>query len=409
MRRVVAPAPRAPPGARRPARPRRRPRRRVGGRHRAAQRPRRERALRLRPGPRREPPRAEPRDRRRARNRPRRRPCSSGSTSTPILLHPEGKPTFSALDRIERAARQGARRRAQGRHGPQRRRQLPAALLRLRGRRLRALAGRGRCSGGMFFMRLATTLLLVVTVWLTWLIAAELFARTWVRTLATGMVALQPKLGFGGGIINPDLMLVMVATGALLMGLRLVRHGPTLGRVLWLAAFAGAGARRAPARALPAAVRGHRARDRARACLAGPATSARLRRRGGGDHVRLRRDQRSRGHRATRAARSPRTRCGGFSARQFVSYLWQFYLPKLGAMYPKVGPAEYGYRQVYIDSYFSAVRLVQRQLPADRPRPPAGPGRHRPRRAVDHGRRRAGTSSSRAGARSRCASSSSWA
>jgi hypothetical protein len=45
---------------------------------------------------------------------------------------------------------------------------------------------------------------------------------------------------------------------------------------------------------------------------------------------------------------------GGFSARQFASYLWQFYLPQLSVMNPKVGPAEYGYRQVYIDSYFSA-------------------------------------------------------
>ena len=45
---------------------------------------------------------------------------------------------------------------------------------------------------------------------------------------------------------------------------------------------------------------------------------------------------------------------GGFSARQFASYLWQFYLPKLSAMDPKVGPHGYGYRQVYIDSYFSA-------------------------------------------------------
>jgi len=45
---------------------------------------------------------------------------------------------------------------------------------------------------------------------------------------------------------------------------------------------------------------------------------------------------------------------GGFSPRQFAEYLWQFYLPKLGVMNAKIGPARYGYRQVYIDSYFSA-------------------------------------------------------
>jgi hypothetical protein len=38
--------------------------------------------------------------------------------------------------------------------------------------------------------------------------------------------------------------------------------------------------------------------------------------------------------------------------RQFVSYLWQFYLPKLSFMDPKVGPSFYGYRQVYIESFF---------------------------------------------------------
>src|SRR5262249_35022931 len=41
----------------------------------------------------------------------------------------------------------------------------------------------------------------------------------------------------------------------------------------------------------------------------------------------------------------------GLNPRQFLSYLWQFYLPKLGSMDPKVGPP-YGYRQVYIESFF---------------------------------------------------------
>ena len=59
-------------------------------------------------------------------------------------------------------------------------------------------------------MRLATVLLFVVTVALTWLIATELLAGTWARALATGLVALQPKLAFGAGIVNPDLMLVVV-------------------------------------------------------------------------------------------------------------------------------------------------------------------------------------------------------
>jgi hypothetical protein len=288
----------------------------------------------------------------------------TGSTSTgagtvylglnlqPILLHPEGKPTASAIGRIDaQLAKQPASARKDG-TGPNAAANYPPVYYAYEAVAYELSPARSLL-GRMFFMRLATTLLLVVTVWLTWLIAAELFSRTWVRTLATGLVALQPKLGFGGGIINPDLMLVMVATGALLMGLRLVRHGPTLGRVLWLAVFAGAGAVVHPRGLfLPpfavialaiAFVRAWPGRRRALgfaaavvgitfACVAVSIAW-------------------SQAHAGGAISENP---VGGFSAKQFLSYLWQFYLPKLSVMDPKIGPPQYGYRQVYIDSYFSA-------------------------------------------------------
>jgi hypothetical protein len=269
-----------------------------------------------------------------------------------ILLHPEGKPTFSSIGRTSaQLAKEPAAARKNG-TGPNAAANYPPLYYAYEAVAYEISPARGLL-GRMFFMRLATTLLLVVTVWLTWLIAAELFARTWVRVLATGLVALQPKLGFGGGIINPDLMLVMVATGALLMGLRLVRYAPTLGRVLWLAAFAGAGALIHP-RGLflpPFAVVAlaialwrfwpgwRRALVFSGAVVAITVVSV-------GIAVAW-----SRAHAGGAISENP---VGGFSARQFVSYLWQFYLPKLGVMDPKVGPAQYGYRQVYIDSFFSA-------------------------------------------------------
>ena len=243
----------------------------------------------------------------------------TGSTSTeagtvyfglnlePILLHPEGKPTSSAVKRIERQLdEQPASARKDG-TGPNAAANYPPVYYVYEAVAYELSPARSLL-GRMFFMRLATTLLLVVTVWLTWLIAAELFARTWVRTLATGLVALQPKLGFGGGIINPDLMLVMVATGALLMGLRLVRHGPTLGRVLWLAVFAGAGAVVHP-RGLflpPFAII---ALGIALAFAPGPAVEGRSgsARRSWGSRSRAWRSA-SRGRRGTRAAPSRRTR-----------------------------------------------------------------------------------------------------
>jgi hypothetical protein len=48
----------------------------------------------------------------------------------------------------------------------------------------------------------------------------------------------------------------------------------------------------------------------------------------------------------------------GFDLRQFLSYLWQFYLPKLSTMYPKVGPA-YGYRQVFVESYWGSFASLE--------------------------------------------------
>ena len=275
-----------------------------------------------------------------------------GLNLAPILLHPEGKPTSSAVDRMNaRLAALPASARKDG-TGPNAAANYPPAYYVYEAVAYELSPSRSLL-GRLFFMRLATTLLLVGTVWLTWLIASELFTRTWVRTLATGMVALQPKLGFGGGIVNPDLMLVLVATGALLMAVRLARHGPTLGRALWLAAFAGLGAVVHP-RGLflpPFAVmalgisflRAWPGRRRAlgyATAVTGIAFAGVL--------ISIAWSQ---AHAGGAISENP---VGGFNARQFVSYLWQFYLPKLSVMNPKVGPPGYGYRQVYIDSYFSA-------------------------------------------------------
>jgi hypothetical protein len=42
---------------------------------------------------------------------------------------------------------------------------------------------------------------------------------------------------------------------------------------------------------------------------------------------------------------------GGFSLRQFLSSIYQFYFPRLRALRPRIGP-EYGYRQVFIESFY---------------------------------------------------------
>src|SRR3954453_14387946 len=44
---------------------------------------------------------------------------------------------------------------------------------------------------------------------------------------------------------------------------------------------------------------------------------------------------------------------GGFTLKGFANYVWQFYLPSLPGMAPKIGP-DYGFQQVFIYSFFGA-------------------------------------------------------
>src|SRR5262249_14961324 len=92
--------------------------------------------------------------------------------------------------------------------------------------------------GRVFALRGATVLLYVLTVALTWLVAAELSAATWVRFLATAIVARLPKLASLAGNVNPDMLLIALSTAFLWTGLRLLRLGPSFWRVCAVAACA---------------------------------------------------------------------------------------------------------------------------------------------------------------------------
>jgi hypothetical protein len=270
----------------------------------------------------------------------------------PIRLHPEGKPNYSALGRTKREiAALPASARKDG-SGPNSAATYPPLYYAYEAiaytvSPFRSLLGR------LFVMRLATVALFVVAVGLTWLLAAELLARRWAPALATSMVALQPKLGFGAGIVNPDLMLVALATGALLVAVRMVKRGPSLGCVLWLAGLAGAavlthprGLFLPPFALIALAIAFWRFRPELRRGLLLAATTCGVLAVAGVVTVAY-----TRAH-AGGLAYGTGNPTGGWSARQFVSYLWQFYLPKLTFMSPKVGPATYGYRQVYIETFY---------------------------------------------------------
>jgi hypothetical protein len=205
-------------------------------------------------------------------------------------------------------------------------------------------------------MRVANVLLYVLTVGLMWLVAGEIFARQWLRFLATAVVALQPKLASLVGNVNADTLLVAVSTGFVLAGLRLLRRGPTLGGVAAVCGLAGLGALthgRGLALIPPAlvviAIAWLPARPPKRealkqvalggglllACVIVAFLWTRADSSGGGAF----------GGEVGRAANEP------FNARQFASYLWQFYLPHFTFLTPPPG-APYGYRQMFIETFF---------------------------------------------------------
>jgi hypothetical protein len=49
-------------------------------------------------------------------------------------------------------------------------------------------------------------------------------------------------------------------------------------------------------------------------------------------------------------------------ARRFGSYLWQFYLPKLGFMSPSISPG-WGFRGVYVERFFGTFAQLEVTLP----------------------------------------------
>jgi hypothetical protein len=196
-------------------------------------------------------------------------------------------------------------------------------------------------------MRALGVLLFGATVVLTWLLAGVVLAGLWPRVVAAGLVALQPKLGFMSGVINPDILLVALTTAFVLAGALIIRRGLTKWRVAAIIA-AAAGAASTHPRGL---------------FLIGPLAFVAW-------FAVRQAVQRSRGVAAQRVVNFAggalvlaaaagvallAARWGSSSApsniKQFGSYLWQFYLPRPTFLDP-FGPA-YGYRQVFVETYFS--------------------------------------------------------
>jgi hypothetical protein len=198
-----------------------------------------------------------------------------------------------------------------------------------------------------------------------WGLAGEVFRSTVPRTVATGVFAMQPVATYLSGVVNTDTQLMLVWTAFFWLALRTLRLGPSVGRlaVLGLVAAAsilthGRGLAIVPALLIAVVVilARHRPPMWRSLVLAGAGLGAvalavgayRLLISGGsalyGGEVNI-------GQQHT------------MSVREFVSFVWQFYLPRLETMNPRLGPS-YGFRDVFVDTYFASFASYDVVLPA---------------------------------------------
>jgi 4-amino-4-deoxy-L-arabinose transferase-like glycosyltransferase len=272
----------------------------------------------------------------------------------PNFGHPNGRPTWSDVRRVSNALKSIPDAQRKNGTGPNAIAQNPPLYYAYEAIAYR-LSPNQSLFGRLFAMRFATVLLYVLTVGLMWLVAGEIFTRPWVRFLATAVVALHPKLAALAGNVNPDTLLVTLSTGFVLAGLRLLKRGPSPGRVVAVAGLAGLAALThgrglfliAPA-ILVVAIALLRARPERNLALRELAIGAGTL---GACLVVAYLFTRSHSGGAAFGGEVGQATEQSFSVSQFLSYLWQFYLPKLGFMSPMIGPA-YGYKQVFIETFF---------------------------------------------------------
>jgi 4-amino-4-deoxy-L-arabinose transferase-like glycosyltransferase len=220
--------------------------------------------------------------------------------------------------------------------------------------------------GRQLLMRLASVLLLLATVGLMWVAISELTQRIWARVLATGVVALQPQLTFIGSIVNPDILLVTVWTAFIALSIVTLNRGPTTARVLGLCGLTaasalthGRGIALLPPLAVVLALSLWRDRPARREVVRWGFGGALLL---GGALLAFRLWTASNGGGGLYGGQVGTYQHGGINLRQFVSYVWQFYLPPLPNMEIRLGPY-YGFRQVFVETFYGTFGSLDVRFP----------------------------------------------
>jgi Predicted membrane protein (DUF2142) len=210
-------------------------------------------------------------------------------------------------------------------------------------------------------IRAMGALLLMAMVALSWLMAGELFGgRRLPQAVTAAVVALQPMTGFMSGIVNTDILLCVIWAAFLWLALRTIRLGLTPARAATLALLGvlsvmthGRGLPLLPPLgiALVVAWALHHRTLRATALAAASSLGVLL---AGFVVFRFATTRSGAGGGSLYGGEVNLGQPGTFNLRQFLSSIWQFYLPKLDAMAPRLGPS-FGYRQMYVQQYFAGV------------------------------------------------------
>lgn len=212
----------------------------------------------------------------------------------------------------------------------------------------------GLGSGGTFWdrsllTRLGNVPLLLIALVFVWLLAGELFGRGPLQFLATAVTAFVPQLFNEVATVNPDIALVAIWSAALHLMALLLKRGPRTRWLVWLALLNAAGALTQPRSVtliVPSVLAAVLALARARGWSRATPARAGLVTAGVFLLVTLAWSSLGRG-----------------SPREFGSYLWQFYLPKLGFMNTTIGPPSYDVHTGFADRIFGTLAQLEVGLP----------------------------------------------
>jgi Predicted membrane protein (DUF2142) len=207
-------------------------------------------------------------------------------------------------------------------------------------------------------MRLANIPLYLLTILFVWLGTFEALGRRWAATLAACAVTLVPEFGFLAATVNPDVALAAEWSGFVYFALRIVKRGVGVSSTLALVVCATAALFTQPRSLallpITAVVLGIAPKLSKREwTIAGVAAAVVA----GFSYA---------SYSFTRAHTTPDSPVfsgahGSLSG--FLSYLWQFYLPRLPGMPPMLGPA-YGASTAWVERFFGDLGWLEIGFPA---------------------------------------------